>query len=63
VTRDHGLPDVVPGRYRAAAARRQRARMGSVSPRLLVRRPSPRLEAGELTHLARSPVDPDLALR
>jgi dimethylargininase len=34
-----------------------------VSPRLLVRRPSPRLEAGELTHLGRVPVDPDLALR
>ena len=34
-----------------------------VRPRILVRRPSPRLEAGELTHLRRSPVDPDLALR
>jgi dimethylargininase len=31
-------------------------------PQLLVRRPSPRLEAGELTHLARSPVDAELAL-
>ncbi|WP_207455016.1 dimethylargininase [Desertivibrio insolitus] len=31
--------------------------------RLLVRRPSPRLEDGELTHLDRQPVDPDLALR
>lgn len=30
--------------------------------RILVRRPSPRLAAGELTHLQRSPVDPDLAL-
>lgn len=32
-------------------------------PRILVRRPSPRLADGELTHLARRPVDPDLALR
>jgi dimethylargininase len=32
-------------------------------PRILVRRPSPRLAAGELTHLSRAPVDPDLALR
>ena len=31
--------------------------------RILVRRPSPRLEAGELTHLRRSPVDPELASR
>ncbi len=31
-------------------------------PRLLVRRPSPRLAEGELTHLDRVPVDPDLAL-
>lgn len=30
--------------------------------RILVRSPSPRLAAGELTHLQRSPVDPDLAL-
>jgi dimethylargininase len=30
--------------------------------RILVRRPSPRLAAGELTHLQRSTVDPDLAL-
>ena len=30
---------------------------------LLVRRPSPRLADGELTHLERSPVDPELALR
>jgi dimethylargininase len=30
--------------------------------RILVRRPSPRLAAGELTNLQRSPVDPDLAL-
>ena len=30
--------------------------------RILVRRPSPRLAAGELTHLQRSSVDPDLAL-
>ena len=30
-------------------------------PHLLVRRPSPRLAAGELTHLARVPVDVDLA--
>ena len=29
---------------------------------LLVRRPSHRLDAGELTHLARTPVDADLAL-
>ena len=32
-------------------------------PRILVRRPSPRLADGELTHLARAPVDADLALR
>lgn len=31
-------------------------------PRLLVRRPSPSLSEGELTHLDRVPVDPDLAL-
>ncbi|KHK98424.1 N(G),N(G)-dimethylarginine dimethylaminohydrolase [Microbacterium mangrovi] len=30
--------------------------------RLLVRRPSPRLAEGELTHIERVPVDPDLAL-
>jgi dimethylargininase len=33
-----------------------------VSPRILARRPSPELAAGELTHLDRVPVDPDLAL-
>lgn len=33
------------------------------SRRALVRRPSPRLAAGLLTHLDRSPVDADLALR
>ena len=32
-------------------------------PRILVRRPSPHLADGELTHLSRTPVDPDLALR
>lgn len=32
-------------------------------PVLLVRRPSPRLAEGELTHLERQPVDVDLALR
>ena len=32
-------------------------------PRILVRRPSPRLADGELTHLTRAPVDADLALR
>ncbi|MFT4029770.1 MAG: N(G),N(G)-dimethylarginine dimethylaminohydrolase [Protaetiibacter sp.] len=32
-------------------------------PRLLVRRPSPRVAEGELTHLERSPVDAELALR
>jgi dimethylargininase len=37
--------------------------MGPVSPRLLVRRPSPRLADGELTHLHRTPVDPALARR
>jgi dimethylargininase len=31
--------------------------------RALVRRPSPRLADGLVTHIARSPVDPDLALR
>lgn len=31
-------------------------------PRLLVRRPSPRLAEGELTHLERAQLDPDLAL-
>jgi dimethylargininase len=31
-------------------------------PRVLVRRPSPRLDEGELTHLDRQPVDPTLAL-
>ncbi len=31
-------------------------------PRILVRRPSPQLAAGELTHLDRVPVDADLAL-
>ncbi len=34
-----------------------------MAPRILVRRPSPRLAAGELTHLPRVPVDADLALR
>jgi dimethylargininase len=34
-----------------------------VPSRILVRRPSPRLADGELTHLTRSPVDPDLARR
>jgi dimethylargininase len=34
----------------------------SSSRTLLVRRPSPRLENGELTHLERRPVDPTLAL-
>ncbi len=33
-----------------------------MTPRILVRRPSPRLADGELTHLARVPVDPGLAL-
>src|SRR4051794_16003245 len=33
-----------------------------MSPRILVRRPSPNLAAGELTHLGRAPVDADLAL-
>lgn len=32
-------------------------------PRILVRRPSPRLADGEVTHLTRTPVDPGLALR
>ncbi|MDL9980853.1 dimethylargininase [Microbacterium candidum] len=32
-------------------------------PRLLVRRPSPRLAEGELTHIERVPVDADLALQ
>lgn len=32
-------------------------------PRILIRRPSPHLADGELTHLSRVPVDPDLALR
>jgi dimethylargininase len=32
-------------------------------PRVLVRRPSPRLAEGELTHVERKPVDPELALR
>lgn len=32
-------------------------------PRILVRRPSPQLADGELTHLSRTPVDPGLALR
>src|SRR4051794_29349025 len=31
-------------------------------PRILVRRPSPRLAAGELTHIERVPVDAELAL-
>lgn len=43
----------------AAPDERHNAR---VSPHLLVRRPSPQLEAGEVTHLARTPVDPKLAL-
>lgn len=34
-----------------------------MSGHLLVRRPSPALADGELTHLDRQPVDPDLALR
>ena len=34
-----------------------------MSPRALVRRPSPRLAEGLLTHLDRTPVDADLALR
>jgi dimethylargininase len=33
-----------------------------VARRILARRPSPRLAAGELTHLERTPVDPELAL-
>ena len=33
-----------------------------MSPRILARRPPPRLAAGELTHLHRVPVDADLAL-
>ncbi len=33
-----------------------------MSPRILARRPSPRLAAGELTHQRRVPVDADLAL-
>ncbi len=33
-----------------------------MSPRILVRRPSPRLADGELTHIDRQPVDADLAL-
>src|SRR5690349_10319614 len=32
-----------------------------MSGHLLVRRPSPALASGELTHIERSPVDPDLA--
>lgn len=35
----------------------------STGPRLLVRRPSPALQDGELTHLERRPVSPDLALQ
>jgi len=35
----------------------------TVSGHLLVRRPSPALAGGELTHIERTPVDPDLALR
>ena len=31
--------------------------------RLLVRRPSPRLADGEITHIERQPIDPALALR
>lgn len=31
-------------------------------PLILARKPSPRLESGELTHLERQPVDPELAL-
>jgi dimethylargininase len=34
-----------------------------VNGHLLVRRPSPALADGELTHIERTPVDPDLALR
>lgn len=37
-------------------------RYGGIVPRLLVRRPSPRLADGELTHLERVPVDAGLAL-
>lgn len=37
--------------------------MSPAPPRLLVRRPSPRLAEGELTHLERRPVDIDLARR
>jgi dimethylargininase len=43
--------------------RRTDTQDGPVRPRILVRRPSPRLADGELTHLARTPVDPVLALR
>jgi dimethylargininase len=39
-----------------------RRSLPSVNPRVLVRRPSPRLAAGELTHLQRVPVDAGLAL-
>lgn len=36
--------------------------MHRVNPSILARRPSPRLAAGELTHLDRVDIDPDLAL-
>src|SRR5947209_5043720 len=35
----------------------------SIARRLLVRRPSPALQDGELTHLERRPVNPGLALQ
>jgi len=37
-------------------------RAPGLRPRILVRRPSPGLAAGEVTHLERSPIDPALAL-
>ena len=37
--------------------------MGRVNRRALVRRPSPRLADGLVTHIARTPVDVDLAMR
>lgn len=47
----------------AGAYARATRSLQAVRPRLLVRPPSPRLAAGELTHRARVAVDPALALR
>ena len=60
----YGLMALEPGwisRCRTQGGRRDDGHMPPRS-RILVRRPSPRLANGELTHVRRVPVDADLAL-